>query len=119
MMSNTYLMNLRRRLFNTTLTLEKAMSAEAHIGVICHERPNRYADDIVDERPEEILTDHTHRALRETDGIGDTTEVSSHECHLGYFHGDVRTLAHGDAHIGSSQSLRVVDTVAHHRHVLA
>jgi len=34
-------MNFRRREFKTTLTLEKAMSAEAHMGVICQWRPKR------------------------------------------------------------------------------
>ena len=34
-----YFIHFSRRLFVTTLTLEKAISAEAHMGVICHERP--------------------------------------------------------------------------------
>ena len=74
---------------------------------------------IIDEGPEEVLADHRDGTLGEGDGIGDAAQVGAHERHLGHLHRYVGTLAHGDADIGSGEGLRVVDAVAHHRHMAA
>ena len=78
-----------------------------------------YADDVVDERPEEILPYHAHGTSTEPYGFGQRHEVVAHQRYLRHVHRHICATTDGNAHIGEGERLRVVDAVAHHSHALA
>ena len=74
------------------------------------------ADNVVDERPKQILSYHANGVVRQLACISNTTQVVAHKRHLRNVHCHIGATAHGNAHIGKCKSLRVVDAVANHCH---
>ena len=79
----------------------------------------RDADDVVDERPEEILPNHVNRLLAQFYGFRKRQEVVAHQRNLRHIHRHIRSLSYRHTHVGKGQGLGVVDSVAHHRYLLA
>ena len=79
----------------------------------------RDADNVVDERPEEILPNHVNRLLAQFYGFRKCQEVVAHQRNLRHIHRHIRSLSYCHAHIGKGQRLGVVDSVAYHRYLLA
>ena len=76
---------------------------------------HRNADDVVAERPPQILADVAHRGVGQVDGLDDAAQVAAHQGHVRRLHRHVRAGADGDAEIRLGQRGGVVDAVAHHR----
>ena len=72
------------------------------------------SDYVVDESPEQVLSDNAHRATRELDGLRKGSQVGRSERHHCRFDGDVGATTHSHADVGTRESLRVVDAVADH-----
>ena len=79
----------------------------------------RDADDVVDERPEQILPNHVNRLLAQFYGFRNRQKVVAHQRNLRHIHRHIRSLSYRHAHVGKGQGLGVVDSVAHHRYLLA
>ena len=79
----------------------------------------RDADDVVDERPEEILPNHVNRLLAQFYGFRKCQQVVAHQRNLRHIHRHIRSLSYRHTHVGKGQGLGVVDSVAHHRYLLA
>ncbi len=65
------------------------------------------------------MTDNFHRLFREGDCLHNEHQVAGDNGHFGHINGNIGTLAHGYANVGSCQRLRVVYAVANHGHYLA
>ena len=76
----------------------------------------RDADNVVDERPEQILMNVGQSRAAHADGGGDVGQAALHEHDVRGVDGDVRACADGDADIGPGERGRVVDAVADHGH---
>ena len=79
-----------------------------------HSRRHRDADDVVNERPEQVLFDVAQRRPRKRDGRRHVGKVAFHEYDVGRFDGDVGTGADSDAHIRACERGRIVHAVADH-----
>ena len=60
----------------------------------------RDADDVVDERPEEILPNHVNRLLTQFYGFRKCQEVVAHQRNLCHIHRHIRSLSYRHAHVG-------------------
>ncbi len=76
-------------------------------------------DDVVAERPEQVLADDRHGAAREVDAAGDARDVAADQRDVGRFDRDVGAAADGEADVGGGQRRRVVDAVADHADLVA
>ena len=56
-----------------------------------------YADKVVDECPEEVLTNHRDGASAKTYRLGQAAQVVAHECDLGYVHCHIGAATHSYA----------------------
>ena len=72
------------------------------------------AHEIVDEREEKVLADVSERGAAETNGPGDSPEITSEERDARALDGDVRARAHRDAHIRFAEGKSVIDAIASH-----
>ena len=80
---------------------------------------DRNADDIVEERPEQVFLDVADGGLAQFDGAGHIQQIVFHQYDIGGFHGHVGTRPDGDTHVRPGQGGGVVDAVAHHGHLAA
>src|SRR5207245_8702591 len=71
-----------------------------------------YAERVVHEAEEEILSDVAHRGPAETPCANDAPQITLHEGHARALHRDIGTRAHGDAHVRCRERRGVVDAVA-------
>eukprot|EP01022_Parablepharisma_sp_SALTPOND_P021550 TRINITY_DN427_c1_g1_i8.p1 TRINITY_DN427_c1_g1~~TRINITY_DN427_c1_g1_i8.p1 ORF type:complete len:1229 (-),score=506.41 TRINITY_DN427_c1_g1_i8:439-4125(-) len=76
----------------------------------------RDADQVVDERPEQVLADLAIGAARDVDGVSGQPRVAMHQGDAGRLHGHIGAGGHGDADVGGGQRRGIVDAVADHRH---
>ena len=76
---------------------------------------DRDAEQVVAERPDEVLADVAHDGARERPGAGEPHEVALDERDPGRFHGDVGAGPHRDPDVGRCERGRVVDPVPGHR----
>ena len=79
------------------------------------ERGDRDRDDVVAERPDEVLLDRRERGPAERDGLGDLRDVAVQERDVARLDRDVGAGAHRDADVGLRERRCVVDAVADHR----
>src|SRR5471032_195087 len=98
---------------------DHADGAERHRGAGNHgveqaEGGQRYADQVVDEGPEQVLAYLAVAAARDRDGGGHQRRIAAHQRDAGGVHGDVGAAGYGDADIGGGQRGGVVDAVADH-----
>ena len=81
-----------------------------------HTGGNGDADDVVDERPEQVFLDVAHHPTGQAHRLHHILEGGLHEYHIRRIQGDVRPGANGDAHLGTGQRRGIVDAVPHHGH---
>ena len=74
----------------------------------------RDADDVIKERPKQILMDVTQGCAAQADRRGHIGKPALHEHHICGVDRDVGACADGDADISSCQSRGIVDAVAYH-----
>ena len=79
-----------------------------------HARRERDADDVVEERPEEVLLDVAHDTARQADRTDRVEEVAPHEDGVRTLDGDIRARADGDAEIRLHEGGRIIHTVTDH-----
>ena len=77
-------------------------------------RGERDADDIIDERPEKILTNVAQRRAAEPNGGGNVAHAAFHKHNVRGVDGDVRSGADGKTDVRARERRGVVDAVAHH-----
>ena len=77
-------------------------------------RGERDADDIIDERPEKILTNVAQRRAAEPNGGGNVAHAAFHKHNVRGVDGDVRSGADGETDVRARERRGVVDAVAHH-----
>ncbi len=77
-------------------------------------RGERDADDIIDERPEKILTNVAQRRAAEPDGGGHVAHAAFHKHNVRRVDGDVRSGADGETDVRARKRRGIVDAVAHH-----
>src|SRR5215468_10500264 len=82
-------------------------------------RGNWNTNDVVDKRPEEVLFDRTHGAVRQIHGRRNPTYIAAHQGDIGCLHGHIGTGANGNTHVGPRQGRGVVDAVAYHGNAFA
>ena len=88
-------------------------------GGVEYARRERNADDVVEERPEEVLLDVTHDAARKADGGDSVEEVAPHEHRVCAVDGDIRARTDGNAEICLYEGGRVVHAVTDHGDAVA
>src|SRR5688500_10573368 len=74
-----------------------------------HPRGDRDSNDVVDERPEQVLTHRAHRAARELDRRRDAGEIATQKRDVARVDRDIGSPADGDADIGPSERRGVID----------
>ena len=84
-----------------------------------HTGSQRDADDVVDERPEQVFVDVAQGGAAQPDGGGHIGEPGVHQDHIGRVNGNIGTGADGDAGVRAGQGGGIVDAVAHHGHLAA
>ena len=77
------------------------------------------ADDVVNERPEQVLADVADDRPGQADGGDGVGQIALHQHYVGRLDGHVGPRADGHAHVGPGQGGGVVDAVAHHGDLLA
>ena len=88
-------------------------------GVEEAERGEREGDGVVAERPREVAADGPEGGARELDRVRDGLQVVAEQDHVGGADRDVGTGSEGQPEVGRRERGRVVDTVPHHRHLMA
>ncbi len=79
-----------------------------------HARRNRYANDVVYERPEQVFFDVEKGAPRKGDGFYHVRKARLHKHYVRAVYGDVRACADCYADVRAREGGRVVDSVADH-----
>ena len=79
-----------------------------------HTGCQRNADDVIDERPEQVFMDVTQGSAAQPDGGGHIRELGVHQHYVRSVNGHIRACADGNAGVSSGQGRGVVDAVAHH-----
>ena len=82
-----------------------------------HACGQRDADDVVDERPEQVFVDVAQGSAAQADGGGHVRQLGVHQHHVRRVDGNVGACADGDAGVGTGQGRGIVDAVAHHGHL--
>ena len=84
-----------------------------------HTGGQRDADDVVDERPEQVFVDVAQGGAAQPNGGGHIGEPGVHQDHIGCVNGNIGTGTDGDAGVRAGQGGGIVDAVAHHGHLAA
>ena len=79
-----------------------------------HTSGQRDADDIINERPEQVFVDVAQGCAAQADGGGHIGELGVHQHDISRIDGDIRARTNGDAGVGAGQCGRIVDAVADH-----
>ena len=77
-------------------------------------RCDRNADAVIEERPEQVLTDVAYGLPRQTDRVHCVHEVALHQHNIRRRDRDIRARADGNADIGPRERRCIVDAVADH-----
>ena len=77
------------------------------------------ADDVVEERPEQVFFDVLDDGFTEADGADGVEKVAAHEDCVSAFDGDVCAGTDGHAQVGFGKGRSVVDAVADHGDFMA
>ena len=77
-------------------------------------RCDRNADAVIEERPEQVLTDVADGLPRQTDRVHCVHEVALHQHNIRRRDRDIRARADGNADIGTRKRRCIVDAVADH-----
>ena len=84
-----------------------------------HACRNGNAQAVIEQGPEQILSNIPDGSLTERHRIGNGLQTAADQHHISRLHGDVGTGIDGHAHIGRHQRGGIVDTVTHHDHLVA
>ena len=79
----------------------------------------RKCDDVVADRPPEVLMHLAQRGMGQLDGADHVVGIALHQNHVGALDSDVGAGADGEADIRLRERRRVVDAVANHADLLA
>ena len=82
-------------------------------------RGKRYAADIIEECPEEVLPDVPQHLAAETYRCRHIRQAALHQHHIGGIDCGIQPGSHGNPDIGGSQGGGIVDTVTDHSHLAA
>ena len=82
-----------------------------------HTGCQRDADDVVDERPEQVFVDVAQGSAAQPDGGGHIRKLGVHQYYVCGVNGYVCACANGNAGVSAGQGRGVVNAVAHHSHL--
>ena len=81
-----------------------------------HPCSNRYADDVVPERPDVVHSYAEEGFSGQVDGGDHILQVALHEDNVGSFDGDICSCADCQPHVSRDKCWGVVDSIANHCH---